>query len=195
MHPNFALRRLAGSVQPEEGEVQAVRDRFGTVWMSLARAFPRSRFLPIGSHSRGTAIAVHSHLDFLVLLPPDGARWGAHRVSPLTIIHWMIESMTHPRLAVEVRSDGRGLALYFKRGTLAVDVVPGFLMRISDRYPVYLVPGEDNRWIEAAPERQNAFFSRSNAECGAKLQAISRLVKAWRFAGCPPSKSRAYMSI
>ena len=154
--------------------------------MSLARAFPRSRFLPIGSHSRGTAIAVHSHLDFLVLLPSDWGTCDANRASPLTIIQRMIESMTQLRLALEVRRDGRGVALYFKRGTFAVDVVPGFLIRVSDSYPVYLVPGEDNRWIEAAPERHNALFARSNAECGTKLQAISRLVKAWRFAGSPP---------
>jgi hypothetical protein len=186
MHPNFALHRLADSVQPNEGAVRAVRDRFGAVRMNLATAFPRLRFIPIGSHSRGTAIAVHSHVDFLALLSPDWAKWGAHRVSPLTIIHRMVESMTQLRLALQVRHDGRGIALYFKRGTFAVDVMPGFLMRVSDNYPVYLVPGGDNRWIEAAPERQNAFFSRSNAECGAKLQSISRLLKAWRFAGCPP---------
>lgn len=78
MHPNFALRRLADSVQPDEGEVQAARDRFGAVWVSLASAFARSRFLPIGSHSRGTTIAVNSHLDFLVLLPSDWATRGAY---------------------------------------------------------------------------------------------------------------------
>jgi hypothetical protein len=33
MHPNFALRRLVDWVQPNEGEVQAVRDRFGAVRM------------------------------------------------------------------------------------------------------------------------------------------------------------------
>jgi hypothetical protein len=186
MHPNFALHRLADSVQPNEGAVRSVHDRFGAVRMNLATAFPRSRFVPIGSHSRGTAIAVHSHVDFLALLSSDWARWGAHRLSPLTIIHRMIESMTQLRLTLEVRRDGRGVALYFKRGTFAVDVVPGFLMRVCDNYPVYLVPGEDNQWIETTPERHNAFFSRSNAEGSAKLQAISRLVKAWRFAGCPP---------
>jgi hypothetical protein len=186
MHPNFTLRRLADTVQPDESEVQAVRDRFGAVWMSLARAFPRSRFVPIGSHSRGTAIAVHSHLDFLVLLPSDWARRGAYWVSPVTIIHRMIESMMQLGLALEVRRDGRGVALNFRRGTFAVDVMPGFLVRVSDSHPVYLVPGDDNRWIEVTPERHNAFFSRSNAECGAKLQAISRLVRAWRFACCPP---------
>jgi hypothetical protein len=186
MHPNFALRRLVDSVQPEAGEVQAIRDGFGAVRTALATAFPRSRFVPIGSHCRGTAIAVHSHVDFLARLPSDWVTWGAHRVSPVTIIHRMIESMTQLRLAPEVRPDGRGVALYFKRGTFTVDVLPGFLVRVSDSYPVYLMPGEDNRWIEAAPESHNALFSRSNAECGAKLQAISRLVRAWRFAGRPP---------
>jgi hypothetical protein len=186
MHPNFALRRLVDNVQPNEGELRAVRDRFGTVQTGLIRTFPRLRLVPIGSHSRGTAIAVHSHVDFLALLPSNWATWGAQRVAPLAIVHRMIESMTPLPVAPEVRPDGRGVALYFKRCGFAVDLLPGFLMRVSDSYPVYLMPGEDNRWIEATPERHNTFFSRSNAECGAKLQAISRLVKAWRFAGCPP---------
>ena len=43
--------------------------------------------------------------------------------------------MTQLRLALEVRRDGRGIALYFKRGTLAVDVLPGFPMRMGNDFP------------------------------------------------------------
>jgi hypothetical protein len=184
MHPNFALRRLVDCVRPHEGEIQAVRDRFGAVQIGLARAFPRTRIVPIGSHSRGTAIAVRSHVDFLAVLPSEWATWGARRVSPLTIIHRMTEKLTE--FAPAVRRDGRGVELYFNGVTCAVDVVPGFLVRAADDYPIYSMPGEDHEWIESGPEWHNARFSQANAGCGAKLRSISQLIKIWRFAGSPP---------
>ncbi len=101
MHPNFALRRLVDCVRPHEGEIQAVR------------------------------VAVHSHFDFLVVLPAEWATWGARRVSPLTIIHRITEHLTE--FAPAVRRDGRGIELYFKGVTCAVDVVPGFLVRAADQ--------------------------------------------------------------
>jgi hypothetical protein len=76
MHPNFALRRLVDCVRAHEGEIQTVRDRFGAVQRGLARAFPRTCMVPMGSHSRGTAIAVHSHVDFLAVLPSEWAHVG-----------------------------------------------------------------------------------------------------------------------
>jgi len=85
MHPNFALHRLVDCVRPDLDEIQLARDRFGVMKRRLALAFPRARFVPIGSHGRGTAIAVHSHVDFLTVLPTEWARWGGRRVAPLTI--------------------------------------------------------------------------------------------------------------
>lgn len=152
--------------------------------IGLARAFPRSRIVPIGSHSRGTAIAVHSHIDFLAVLPSEWAIWGARRMSPLKIIHRMTEHLSE--FAPAVRRDGRGVELYFDGVTCAVDVVPGFLVRATDRYPVYSLPGEDNQWIEASPEWHIALFSHANARSGAKLRSIAQLIKIWQFAGSPP---------
>ena len=163
MHPNFALRRLVDCVRPHDGDIQAVRDRFGEVQIGLARAFPRSRIVPIGSHSRGTAIAVHSHIDFLAVLPSEWAIWGARRISLLKIIHRMTEHLGE--FAPGVRRDGRGVELYFNGVTCAVDVMPGFLVRATDRYPVYSVPGEDNQWIEASPRMaQRALLARKRPE-------------------------------
>jgi len=140
--------------------------------------------VPIGSHSRGTAIAVHSSVDFLAVLPPEWATWGARRVSPLTIMRRMTENLADA-FATEVRPDGRAVELYFKGVTFSVDVVPGFVMRDVEHYPVYLVPGEENRWIEASPERHTALFARANARCDAKLRSISQLVRTWQRAGSP----------
>ena len=82
MHPNFALHQLVDHVRPDEEEIHLVRDRLGIVHRALARAFPGLRFVPIGSHSRGTAIAVHSHVDFLAVLPANGRRGAAVAYRP-----------------------------------------------------------------------------------------------------------------
>ena len=185
MHPNFALRQLVDRVRPKMDEIHAIRDRFGAVQSHLAIVFPRSRFVPVGSHSRGTAIAGYSHLDFLAVLPPEWATWGSRRVSPLPIIDRMTENLMHLQLA-DVRHHGRGVELCFKGFTFAVDVVPGFAVRSSDGHLVYSMPGEDNRWIESRPCCHNALFSQANAGCGAKLRSIAQLIKIWRFAGFPP---------
>jgi hypothetical protein len=184
MHPNFALRRLVDCVRPHDGEIQAVRDRFGEVQIGLARAFPRSCIVPIGSHSRGTAIAVHSHIDFLAVLPAEWAIWGARRISPLKIIHRMTEHLSE--FAPAVRRDGLGVELYFNGVTCAVDVVPGFLVGAADQYSVYSMPAGENHWRKASPEWHNALFSHANARSGAKLRAIAQLIKIWQFAGSPP---------
>lgn len=73
-----------------------------------------------------------------------------------------------------------------------MDIVPGFLLRMADRYPVYSIPDEDRRWIEASPERNNALFSEANTRCGAKPRSISRLIKTWQFARSPPLRISAF---
>ena len=114
------------------------------VYRALSRAFPGSRFVPIGSHSRSTAIAVHSHVDFLAVLPTAWAKWGGRRVSPATIIDRMIENMQSlpSALSPAVRCDGSGVELYFKGTIFALDVIPGFMVRTADQYPVYSMPGQ-----------------------------------------------------
>ena len=158
------------------------------VHRALSRAFPGSRFVPIGSHSRSTAIAVHSHVDFLAVLPSAWARWGGRRVPPTTIIDRMTENMQSlpSALPPAVRCDGSGVELYFKGTIFALDVIPGFIVRTADQYPVYSMPGQGDRWIETSPERHNALFAHSNARCNAKLRALSQLIKVWRFAHSPP---------
>jgi hypothetical protein len=185
MHPNFALHRLVDRVRPDLDEIQLARDRFSAMKSKLAQAFPLARFVPIGSHSRGTAIAEHSHVDFLAALPSECARWG---VAPLTIIDRVSDNVGYRQLALapRVRRDERGVELHFHGATFPVDVIPAYILRLSDQYPVYLMPGEDNQWIETSPERHNALFSIGNAACGAKLRALSQLIKAWRFAHSPP---------
>ena len=104
------------------------------------------------------------------------------------MIDRLTENLSYSQLALapRVRRDDRGIELHLRGAIFAVDLIPGFLIRSADHYPVYSLPGDDDRWIEASPERHNALFSVSNTGCGTKLRALSRLIKVWRFAHSPP---------
>jgi hypothetical protein len=106
----------------------------------------------------------------------------------MTIIDRITDNVGYLQLALapRIRRDERGVELHFHGTTFSVDVIPGFILRLSNQYPVYSLPGEDSQWIEASPERHNALFSIGNAACGAKLRALSQLIKVWRFAHSPP---------
>ena len=188
MHPNFALHRLVDCVRPDEKEIHLVHDRFGIVHRALGRALPGSRFLSIGTHRRGTAVAAHSHVDVLALVPTKWVARNPHRMTPTTMIDWMNEHLRYiqfPR-APKIRADNRGVELHFRGVISAVDVIPGFTVRTTDQFPVYALPSESGRWIETNPERHNALFADSDANCAAKLRALSQLIKVWRYAHSPP---------
>lgn len=186
MHPNLTLRNLVECMRPDKAETQEIRGRLDLLQRGLVKAFPHTRFVPIGSHRRGTAISVHSPIDILAVLQPKWANWGGRHMHPSTITHLLSEYLLQQRLTSEIRSDGRAIELYFKGHTLAVNLMPAFAVRVADHRAVYSMIGVDNRWIEASPEWHNAFFTHANACNGAKLQAISQLIKIWNFSGSPP---------
>jgi Second Messenger Oligonucleotide or Dinucleotide Synthetase domain len=186
MHPNLTLRNLVECLGPDKDEMQEIRGRFDSLQRGLIKAFPHSRFVPIGSHRRGTAIAVHSPIDILVVLQPEWATWGGRHVHPSTIIHLLSEYLLQQHLTSAIRKDGRAIELYFKGRTSAVNLMPAFAVRVADQRTVYTMIGDDNRWIEASPEWHNAFFAHANACNSAKLQAISQLIKIWNFSGSHP---------
>ncbi|HEX9382657.1 MAG TPA: nucleotidyltransferase [Gemmatimonadaceae bacterium] len=187
MHPNFALRRLALGMRPHDDEMPAVRAHLAAIERRLAQAFPRSRIVPIGSHSRGTAMAVHSPIDILAVLPRPWATWGGRRVPPEMLLRRIAEDLSDLALTPTIRRDRYAVLLDFKSVNHAVQVVPGFFRRRSNHYPVYSIPNEDHRWMEASPEWHNAFFSQADMRSGGKLRVMSLLLKAWGFAGSPPS--------
>ena len=166
--------------------MEAARAHVSAIERRLAQAFPRSRIVPIGSHSRGTAIAVHSPNDILAVLPRSWATWGGRRVPPQMILRRIAEDLSDLALTAIIRRDGCAVVLDFKDANHTIQVVPGFFKRTLNRYPVYLIPKEGHRWMEVSPEWYDAFFSKADMRSGGKLRVASRLVKAWGFAGAPP---------
>lgn len=185
MNPNLALRRLADRVRPHDVELQAIQPHLIIIERQLARAFPRSRIVQIGSHSRGTAIAVHSPIDILAALPRSWATWGGRPIPPDLIIQRLAEVLSHLASTPSIRSDGRMVLLDFGGINPTIKVLPGFFRRRSHHYPVFSIPNENHRWMETSPGWHNAFFSQAHMRSGGKLRVISRLIKAWGFAHTP----------
>lgn len=185
-HPNYALRQLAERIRPGEPELQTAAAQIAVVQDRLAAAFPRSRVVRFGSFSRGTAVAVHTAVDVLAVLPSEWATWGSRPVSPLSIIQLMAEDLGDAQVTTRIRRDCRAVELHFEDIDQAIHVWPGFLVRQLNEHAVYRVPGEGNQWIEVTPELHNSLFARANAGCGKKLCAISQLVKVWRYSESPP---------
>lgn len=142
-------------------------------------AFPGVRLIPIGSYSRGTAIAVHSNVDVLVVLPRAWATWGNRRVAPEMIITRMAQDLGALHDVASVSTDGRAIALSFAGVTQTVNVRPGFLAHKSRSYPTYTVPGRDREWVKVCPQRHDRLFAEANKQSNGKLAALSRLIKAW----------------
>jgi Second Messenger Oligonucleotide or Dinucleotide Synthetase domain len=185
MNPNLALRRLADRVRPHDVEMQAIRPHLIIIERKLARAFPRSHVVQIGSHSRGTAIAVHSPIDILAVLPRVWATWGGRPIPPDMIIQRLAEVLSHLASTPSIRPDGRVVLLDFGVVNHTIKVLPGFFRRRSHHYPVFSIPNDDHRWMETSPGWHNALFSQANMRSGGKLRVISRLIKAWGFANTP----------
>jgi hypothetical protein len=186
MNSNFALRRLADRVRPDETETLWVRDHLASLRQRATQAFPRAHLLPIGSFSRGTAIAVHSNVDVIAVLPRQWATWGARRVAPRMIIERMAQELGHQQCTVDIRRDGRAVTLTFAGIIHTIEVMPGFSTPRSNRYSVYSMPGPDLGWADVSPRGQDALFSRANLQSGGKLRAISRLIKIWGVGVAPP---------
>lgn len=186
MNPNFALRRLADRVQPDEAEMMWVRDHLAALERRAIEAFPRSSVVPIGSYTRGTAVAVHSNVDTLLVLPREWATWGARRVAPRMILQRMAQDLGDQDRTADIRRDGRAIALSFGGVTHTLNVLPGFTTRRSKHYPVYSVPGPDFRWVDVSPQYHTALFSQANLRSDGKLRAISRLIKTWGVVVAPP---------
>jgi len=111
MHPNFALRQLTDRVRPDDRELTMVREQVASVLTNLATVVPRSRIVGVGSYSRRTAIAFHTNVDILAVLPRE---WGTRPVSPLSIVQRMAENLSDARCTPCIRRDCRAVELHFK---------------------------------------------------------------------------------
>lgn len=180
MYPNETLRVLAASLAPTAREIAAAASHFNTISRRLEETFGASRFIPIGSHTRGTAINVYSDIDILAVLPRKAARWGENMVAPRTFLAKVAGDLRGRYRSTTARTDGQVVVLDFAGGTHSVDVVPGIFEGMNGKRPMYLIPSTAGQWISTSPETHDVFFNAANQRSGGKLGNLARLIKAWK---------------
>ena len=187
MQPSFALRRFAESLQPRETELASARRHISTISTRLKASFALSRIAQIGSHSRGTAIATHSDLDLLAVLPRAEARWGSALVSPSTYIQRVGRDLQDRFTSTSVRRDGQAVVLSFAGGAHSVDVVPAVFVKFTSGslwcIRVYL-----EQVVSGFKRARSAMTSTSRTrtlEPAESYGQFPQLIKGWRFARTP----------
>jgi len=181
VHPNDLLRTLAAVVAPTSAEVGAAKRHFETIKTRLDQSFEAKRFIPIGSHARGTAIQYHSDIDMLAVLPRKVALRGDRRIAPKTFLKNVAEDLQDRYTTTRIRTDGQAVVLYFAGGTHSVDLDPGVFEGMNGNRPVYLIPGTADAWIPTSPETHDLIFQNADTRSGGKLGHVARLIKAWKF--------------
>lgn len=181
MHSNDTLRSYAAAIAPTGTEAVAAKNHFQTISTRLVQSFGASRFIPIGSHARGTAIRMHSDIDMLAVLPRKSARWGEHLVTPRTFLGKVASDLNGRYTATSVRADGQAVVLSFSGGGHSVDLVPGIFEGMNGSRPLYLIPSTTGHWISTSPETHDVIFTNANQRSGGKLGHLARLIKGWKF--------------
>jgi hypothetical protein len=180
VQPNETLRNLAASVTPTTVETAVATKHFGSIKVRLQQSFEAKRFIPIGSHARGTAIQFYSDIDFLAVLPRSIAKWGNRRVAPKTFLKNVAEDLEDRYTTTRIRTDGQAVVLYFSGGSQSVDLVPGVFEGMNGNRPMYLIPGNAEEWISTSPETHDLIFKNADERSGGKLKRVARLLKAWK---------------
>jgi DNA polymerase sigma len=86
VNPQLNMVELVRYIQPQPSELKAARSHRATVRQRLISSFDISKIVPIGSHSRDTAIRWYSDLDVMAILRRNEAKWGGSLVSSSTLI-------------------------------------------------------------------------------------------------------------
>lgn len=181
MHSADTLRGLAAIVAPTSAEVGAAKRHFDTIKARLEQSFEAKRFIPIGSHARGSAIQYHSDIDMLAVLPRKVAQWGDRRIAPKTFLRNVAADLQGRYTTTRIRTDGQAVVLYFAGGSHSVDLVPGVFESMNGNRPMYLIPGSADEWISTSPETHDLIFKNADKRSGGKLGHVARLIKAWKF--------------
>ena len=171
---------------PEDG----ARLRHGrTIKQGLTSAFSNvSKVEVIGSHTRESAIHVHSDVDYLAVLSKADATRGGSLVRSTTILKRVRDALDGRFPKTAVRVDGPAVVVAFEGGKGAVDVVPAvWTGTVSQQsgYPKYAIPNAQGGWLETSPQYHGKYITTANQKARGKLASTMRLLKAWKFARQP----------
>jgi hypothetical protein len=187
LHIAQRFARMIARLQPSRVEVGRARGHFAQVRARLSRTFYVARIIPMGSHTKGTAVYGLSDVDILAVLRRREARWGAGYVSSRTFLGSVQADLDERYPATEIRRDGQAAVIRFGQGSHPVDVVPGMYDRAAGSgHPIYRIPDGLGGWMATAPEIHSAYFREADRRSGGKLKHVVQLIKHWAQARVTP---------
>jgi hypothetical protein len=185
-HPQVNMGLLANRINPREGELRAARTHLLTVRRRLASSFQVSKGVPIGSHSRGSAIRWYSDVDIMVVLRRNEAKWGGDVIASTTLLRKVRDDLQDRYVRTSVRRDEQAVVVRFAEGQQSLDVVPALFSRFEGLRPAYAIPDGYGGWVESSPEAHNRFIRVAGIKSGGKLRKVSQLLKWWKFSRAQP---------
>lgn len=179
------LSRLAPTAPEDGARLRHAR----TIKQGLVAQFSSvNKVEVIGSHTRESAIHVHSDVDYLAVLSKADVTRGGSLVKSSTILQRVRGALDGRFPRTTVRVDGPAVVVAFGRGKGAVDVVPAvWTGTVSQQsgYPKYAIPDARGGWLETSPQYHGKYIKTANERAGRKLAETMRLLKAWKFARQP----------
>lgn len=192
VNPQVNIAVLARRIQPQGGELSAARRHLLTVRRRLAASFFISKIVPIGSHTRGTAIRWYSDLDVMAVVRRNEAKWGGDFVASSTLLQRVRNDLQDRYVHTNVRGDQQAVVLGFAAGQQSLDVVPAIFARFDKQRPVYAIPDGNGEWLETSPEAHSRFFALADQRSGGKLRKLIQLLKWWKFSRAQPIPIRPF---
>jgi hypothetical protein len=184
-----AFRLLLSQVEPTGPEDSARRSHVRTIKQGLEAEFNSvSKVEVIGSHTRDSAIHIHSDVDYLAVLSKADVTRGGDLVRSSTTLERVRDALEDRLPKTEIWIDGPAVIVGFGQGEGAVDVVPAFwtgTVSSVSGYPKYGIPDGEGGWLETSPQYHGKYIKDANDKAAGKLATTAKFLKVWKYARDP----------
>jgi hypothetical protein len=137
-----------------------------------------------GSFSHGTAVPVHSDVDYMARTDldkkPSDPATALRRVKDALVDSYEFRSIkiSSPSVKVEFWTPPH------------FEVAPAFWETKSGNDDVFHIAGPNSEWVLSAPSAHNRYVTEQNDRLGKKVKPLVRLLKAWKYyTGAPVSST------
>lgn len=142
-------------------------------------------FFESGSFGHGTALPVHSDVDYMARTDLD-----RQPTLPSTALRRVKEALQGSVLVRSVRVSSPAVKVEFWSGP-KFEVAPAFFHGLSGGGDdVFKIAGPNEEWVLSSPAAHNRWVSGHNDRLGEKAKPLIRLLKAWKYyTGAPVSST------
>ena len=177
------LAAFASSLTTPAPDRSVVAERRAALFALLAPT-GAWRMFESGSFSHGTAVPVHSDVDYM-------ARTDLDRKPslPSTALRRVKDALEPSRLVRSVRVSSPAVKAEFWTPP-HFEIAPAFYVGESGGDDVFHIAGPNDEWVLSAPDAHNRWVSRQNDRLAKRAKPLVRLLKAWKYyTGAPVSST------